>query len=178
MLDLFERIVNIGEANGWVLAPNHRGIGVRIDVIGCDGRRHPLRVGCIKAAVIDWHFLPRFIQRAGLTDYDALLSMIKSWSNALITNDIEFSEIADWLHDERKRVLIPVLMRGRVTAILTGSETGIGIKHPVLRAITLLSEDMLTADELRTIKRLAAETPMTRLEMMKLLPQRNGHLAD
>ena len=169
-------IVNVGEANGWVLAPNHRGVGVRIDVIGCNGRNHPLRTFSVRAAVIDWHLLPRFIQRAGLTDYDALLSLIKGWSNALITNDIEFSEIADWLHEERKRVLIPLMLRGRTIAILTGSEPGIGIKHPVLRAITLLSEDMLTAGELDTINRLVAEPPKTRSDTIKLLPQRNGHL--
>jgi hypothetical protein len=170
-------IVNIGEAKGWVMDASHRGVGVRMDIVNTRGRRHPFKAFSVKAAVMDWHLLPRFIQRAGLTDYAALLALIKAWSGMLITDSPEFSKIVDWLHDGNRRVLVPVELHGRTCAILTGSEAGIGIKHPVLRAITLLSHDMLTVDECTTIERLAKdEVPTTRLDLIKSLPQRNGHL--
>jgi len=171
-------VVSLTEAKGWVLSPGHRGVGIRLDVIGCEGRGRKLHTGAIRAAVIDWHLLPRMIQRAGLSDYDALLGMIRAWSAAMVTDHPESLEIAEWLHEERKRLLVPVAINGKVCAILTGSETGIGKNpHAVLRAITLLSNDMLTADECLTIKRLS-DKPATRTEIIKALPQRNGHLID
>ena len=169
-------IVNISDGSGWVFGPSHRGVGIRIDVIGCEGRRQPFKGYMTKAAVIDRHVLPRMIQHAGLTDYAALLSLIKSWSKAAIDYGEEFLAIAEWLHEERRRVMVPIELRGQTCAVLTGSEKGIGIKHPVLRGITLFNNSMLTDHERQVFKQLEGKPIEKRFEMIKSLPQRNGHL--
>lgn len=164
-------IANLTEANGWVLSAAHRGVGIRIDIIGCEGRGQRLTSGNVMVGVIDQHLLPRLVQRAGLTSYEGLLQLIKAWSHMLLTESTEVLKIAEWLHAERLRVLVPMTIGGKVSAVLTGSEPGLEVDHPILRAITLLSHDMLTADDCRQIELLGDEE-MTRTQLIKRLPRR------